>query len=139
MVHRCRLQPPQSTEVETAPWLIGEGRDRDAVLKGDPVATNRLQAQGGGQFRRGLRTGAGREQEPEYDVSQDETGEPVGTAQRGALSASRSETAGLEMALLQQVPDRLSPFQLERGSRNRRAIGGVPLPNDSLDPRDDRR
>jgi hypothetical protein len=40
------------------------------------------------------------------------------------------------MALLQQLADRLSPLQLERGSRHRRAVGGAQLPNDGLDPRD---
>ena len=124
MVHGRGLKPPEPIQVDASSWLVRKGRDRDPVLKGNPISTDRFQAQGGSQFRGGFRAGTSGQQKPENDVSQDETGEPAGTAQRGALSASsRTEAAGLEMALLEQMPDCRAALQLEGGGRHLRAFG----------------
>src|ERR1700694_1374588 len=99
MVHRRNLDPPAAAQLEPAPWLVREGRHRDAVLKGDPAPANGFQAEGRRQFLRRLRADACRQKKPEYDVNQDEAGEPAGKAQRGALSppplTGREPSAGL--------------------------------------------
>ena len=43
------------------------------------------------------------------------------------------------MALLEQMPNRLSALQLERGSRYLCAVGRVQLPDSGFDPGDHRR
>ena len=49
------------------------------------------------------------------------------------------EAAGPEMALLQQMPDRLSALQFERGSRYLCALRRVQPPDRGFDPGDHRR
>ena len=94
MVHRCGLNPPATARLQPPPRLVGKGRDRDAVLKGDPAAANRFQAERRGELGGRLGADACRQKEPEDDVNQDEAGEPAGKAQRGELSRPTRKRSG---------------------------------------------
>src|SRR6202011_1835370 len=121
MVHRSRLNPPAAAQLEPAPWLVGKGRDRDAVLKRDWAPADRFQAQRRRQLGGCLGADACRQKEPECDVNQDEAGEPAGRAQPPALS--RAEASALE-----QASDGVATVELEGGARRPPAFGGVEAP-----------
>ena len=86
MVHGRRLNPPAAAQLEPAPRLVGKGRHRDPVLKGDLAPADRFQAQRRRELGSRLGADACRQKEPECDVNQDEAGEPAGRAQPPALS-----------------------------------------------------
>jgi len=53
-----------TAEVEPASRLVGEGGNRNAILKGDAAAPDGFDAERGCQFGRGGRAGTGRKQKP---------------------------------------------------------------------------
>src|SRR5207249_4343594 len=85
VVHPHRLDPPAAAEVEAASRLVGEGGNRNAILKRDAAAADGFDAERGCQFGRGRRAGTGRKQKPEEQRSQDQTGAVAGRAQRTEL------------------------------------------------------
>src|SRR6202022_2230673 len=139
MVHRRRLDPPAAAQLEAAPRLVREGWHRDAVLEGDPAAAPGFHAQGWRPFRGRLRADARRQKEPEYDVNQDEAGEPAGRAQRGALWPPPWGAGRLAQAsTLDQSTNGSAAVELEGCASGARAFGSVEAPHQGFDPRDDR-